>query len=108
AQARAFAGDGFTALHLAAFFGKAESARLLLDAGAEVNAISDNEMRVEPLHSAAAGGHRDVCRVLLAAGADVDAVQRDSYAPLHAAAQLGDDELVELFLAGGAAPSAPT
>ena len=105
--ARSVSADGFTPLHLAAFFGKAEVARRLLDAGADVNAVSQNEMRVQPLHSAAAGRHHEVCRVLLTAGADVDAVQRDGYAPLHAAAQHGDDELVELFLSAGADPVAP-
>jgi len=98
--------DGFTALHLAAYFGKGEAARLLLDAGADPNAVSVNAMRVQPLHSAAAGGHREVCRILLAAGADVNATQRDGYAPIHAAAQHGDDELVELFLSAGADASA--
>lgn len=104
--ARTVSADGFTALHLAAFFGKVETARRLLDAGAEVNAVSQNAMRVQPLHSAAAGRHHEVCRVLLTAGADVNAVQRDSYAPIHAAAQHGDDELVELFLSAGADPAA--
>ena len=94
--------DGFTALHLAAFFGKAESARILIDAGAAVNEVSRNPMEVEPLHSAAAGRHHEVCRVLVTAGADVNAVQRDGYTPLHEAAQHGDDELVELFVSAGA------
>jgi ankyrin repeat protein len=106
ALATSFSADGFTALHLASFFGKAEAARLLLDAGAGVNAVSANSMQVQPLHSAAAGGHHEVCRVLLTAGADVNATQRDSYTPLHAAAQLGDDELIELFLSAGADPTA--
>jgi ankyrin repeat protein len=104
--ATAFAPDGFTALHFAAFFGKAESARILVDAGAEVNEVSRNAMRVEPLHSAAAGRHHEVCRILVAAGADVNAVQRDDYTPLHEAAQHGDDELVELFVSAGADLSA--
>ena len=65
ALATSFSADGFTALHLAAYFGKAEATRLLLDAGADVNAVSANPMQVQPLHSAAAGGHREVCRVLL-------------------------------------------
>jgi len=102
----AFSADGFTALHFAAFFGKAEAARILLGAGAPVNVHSDNGLHVEPLHSAAAGRHHEVCRVLLAAGADVNATQQDHYTPLHAAAQHGDDELVELFLSAGANPSA--
>jgi ankyrin repeat protein len=104
--ATAFSSDGFTALHFAAFFGKAEAARILLDAGAAVSDVSRNGLHVQPLHSAAAGRHHEVCRVLLTAGADVNATQQDSYTPLHAAAQHGDDELVELFLSAGADPAA--
>ncbi|MEO7229267.1 MAG: ankyrin repeat domain-containing protein [Candidatus Limnocylindrales bacterium] len=100
--ATAFSADGFTALHFAAFFGKAEAARILLVAGAPVNIYSRNSLHVQPLHSAAAGRHHEVCRVLLAAGANVNASQQDSYTPLHAAARHGDDELVELFLSAGA------
>jgi ankyrin repeat protein len=100
--------DGYTALHFAAFFGKAEVARILLEAGAEVNAVADNEMRVQPLHSAAAGRHLEVCRLLLAAGADVNARQAGGYTPLHAAARNGDPELVELFLSAQADPVAAT
>ena len=98
--------DGFTALHFAAFFGKAEAARTLLDAGAAVDAISQNELVVQPLHSAAAGRHHEVCRLLIAAGADVNAKQRHGFTPLHAAAQLGDTELLELLLSAGADPLA--
>ena len=107
-RALAFSPDGFTALHFAAFFGKAEAARLLLSEGAAVGAVSRNEMVVQPLHSAAAGLHHEVCRVLIAAGADVNAVQRNGFTPLHAAAQHGDDELVELMLSAGADPTART
>jgi ankyrin repeat protein len=104
--ANAFASDGFTPLHLAAFFGKAESARILLEAGAEVNVYSRNDFGVQPLHSAAAGRHHEVCRLLVAAGADLNARQREDYTPLHEAAQHGDVELVELFLSAGADPTA--
>ena len=107
-RAVAWSADGFTALHFAAFFGKAEAARTLIDAGAMVDAVSGNEMRVQPLHSAAAGRHHEVCRVLIAAGADVNATQQHDFTPLHAAAQHGDDELVELLLSAGADPAART
>jgi len=107
-RATARSADGFTALHFAAFFGKAEVARILLEAGAGVDAVADNEMRVQPLHSAAASRHLEVCRLLLAAGADVDARQAGGFTPLHAAAQNGDPELVELFLSARADPAATT
>jgi ankyrin repeat protein len=102
----AFAGDGFTALHLAAFFGKVEAARILLDAGASVATYGRNDLANQPLHAAAAGRHIEVCRILLAAGADVTATQHGGFTPLHEAAQSGDVELTELFLSAGADPRA--
>lgn len=107
-RARAFAGDGFTALHLAAFFGKTEAARVLLEAGADVSAYGRNDFANQPLHAAAAGRHQDVCRLLLGAGADVSATQHGGYTPLHEAAGSGDVELAELFLSAGADPGART
>ena len=98
-RASTFSADGFTALHFAAFFGKPEAARTLLEAGAAVNVTSRNDQIVQPLHSAAAGLHHEVCRLLIAAGA---------ITPLHEAAQHGDIELVELFLSAGADPAAVT
>jgi adenosylhomocysteine nucleosidase len=105
-RATAFSPDGFTALHFAAFFGKAEVARALLAAGAAVDTYSENDLLVQPLHSAASGLHHEVCRLLIAAGADVNAKQRHGYTPLHAAAESGDAELVELFVSAGADPLA--
>jgi ankyrin repeat protein len=98
----AWSADGFTALHLAAFFAHPDATRVLLDGGAAVDAVSTNPMRVTPLHSGAASGHLEVCRLLVERGADVNAVQRDSYTPLHAAAQSGDERLATLFLDAGA------
>ena len=106
ARATVFSPDGFTALHFAAFFGKTEAARTLIEAGAAIDVYSKNDLWVQPLHSAASGRHHEVCRLLIAAGADVNARQRHDVTPLHAAAQHGDEELVELFLSAGADPSA--
>lgn len=107
--ARAFSADGFTALHYPGFFGRGDalgSARALLDAGAEVNAVSRNDFSVMPLHSAVAGGHRDVVWALIAAGADVNATQLHGFRPLHGAAQNGDDETVDRLLTAGTDPEA--
>ena len=49
--------DGWTPLHLAAFFGQLEAARLLLEAGADVHAVSRNGLTNTPLHAATAGKH---------------------------------------------------
>ena len=98
--------DGFTARPLAAFFGKSEGTRILLEAGARVDIYTTNDFANQPLHAAAAGRHIEVCRLLLAAGADVDATQHGGFTPLHEAAQHGDVELVELFLSAAADPRA--
>lgn len=104
-SAIAYSPDGFTALHLAAFFGRTEAVRILLEAGASVTAYTRNDFANQPLHAAAAGRHVEICRLLLAAGADVNATQHGGYAPLHEAAQHGDDEMVELFLSAGGDPT---
>ena len=53
--ATAWTDDGFTALHYACFFGTAAAAAALLDAGADADVASRNDMAVRPINSAAAG-----------------------------------------------------
>ena len=100
--------DGFTALHLAAFFGHEAVGATLLEHGAEVGAVARNPLGVQPLHSAAAGGHTAVARLLLEHGADPNARQEGGFVPLHAAAQAGNDELYDLLVASGADQDAAT
>jgi uncharacterized protein len=99
------AADGFTPLHLAAFFGRLEVGRLLLELGADRNPVAANEMKVTPLHSAVAGRHRDMTGLLLAHGASPNAVQAGGFTPLHAAAQQGDESIVDMLLLRGADPT---
>ena len=107
--ARARASDEFTPLHLAAFFGHEAAATLLLERGADVNAVARNsELQVAPLHSAAAGGHSKLVRLLLEHDADPNARQGGGFTPLHAAAQNGDRESVEALLELGADRNAQT
>jgi ankyrin repeat protein len=100
--------DGFTALHLASFFGHAETVRALIAAGADVLARTDNALSNQPLHAAAASSQvesRLACaRHLLDAGADVNDRQSGGFTPLMSAAQSGDRQLTELLLAYGADP----
>jgi uncharacterized protein len=94
--------DGYTALHLAAYFGQLEATRLLLGRGADPNAVSLNESRVTPLHSAVAAKHRDTAGLLLALGASPNSVQRGGWTPLHAAARDGEETIVDMLLLRGA------
>lgn len=98
--------DGWTPLHLAAFFGHAGCAAELLNAGAIVDARSTNAMRNMPLHAGVAGRSFDVAKMLVEFGADVNARQNGGWMPLHAAAQNGDIAMAELLLQHGAQPGA--
>jgi ankyrin repeat protein len=108
--AKAFSGDGFTALHLAAFMGHPGAVKLLLERGADPHAVATSPEigPVQPLHSAAATGRVECARLLIAAGADVNARQGGGFVPLHSAAQSGNEELSRLLLDAGADPSAQT
>lgn len=94
--------DGWTPLHVAAFFGQEELALKLIERGAEVDARSTNAMKNTPLHAAAAGRKLNLVRLLLQEGANANASQEGGWTALHAAAQNGDREIVELLLASGA------
>jgi ankyrin repeat protein len=103
---RAWTEDGFTPLHLAAFFHHAETARLLVERGALVDIVARNtELQVTPLQSAAAAGEEETAALLLERGADPNVQQRGGFTALHAAAQNGDEPLAELLLAHGADPA---
>ncbi len=101
-----FSPDGFTPLHLAAFFGHADIAFTLVDRGAEVNIRAKNPSAVTPLNSALA--HRnpavaaEIAEILIRQGADVNAAQEGGWRPLHQAAAQGFEDLVRLLIKHGA------
>jgi ankyrin repeat protein len=105
-SATVYSGDGFTALHFAAFFGELGAAALLIERGAEVDAFGRGWMTGTPLHSAASRLQSDLVRILLEAGANPNLRQSAGWTPLHAAAMNGDLTSAELLLAAGADPGA--
>ncbi|MEO6702357.1 MAG: ankyrin repeat domain-containing protein [Jatrophihabitantaceae bacterium] len=98
--------DGWQPLHLAAYYGRAEAARALLDADAEVSLPSRNSLAVHPLHAAAASRHAELVWILIASDAAVDARQRGGWTPLHSAAANGDIDSIQALLSAGADPAA--
>lgn len=103
-QSTAWTPDGFQPLGLACFFRQPAAARLLLEAGADVNSPSQNPARVAPLHSAAAADQAEIVLQLLRRGANVNARQGGDFTPLHSAAQNGNLEMIKLLLVYGADP----
>jgi ankyrin repeat protein len=99
--------DGWTPLHLAAFFGRDDAVALLIDHGAPLDAHSTNATRNTPLHAALAGATKaSVVRRLILAGAGVEARGAQNVTPLHLAASRGDAALCDLLIARGADPQA--
>lgn len=94
--------DGWTALHLASFFGHADVVRLLVAAGARRTAVSRNKLANTPLHAAVAARRAAVVDILLAAGADPDSRETNGLTPLHLAALNGDVEIIRRLIAAGA------
>jgi ankyrin repeat protein len=100
--------DGWTPLHLAAFFGREEVARMLLRRHAQVNLHSRSPEGNTPLHAAVAGKQPALVGLLLEHGADVDAADSLGWTPLNHAAHEGVAEIVESLLRHGADPTIPS
>ena len=78
-------GAGATPLHAATLNPNASVAKLLLDAGADIDASLSTGLT--PLHLTATHGNSDVAVLLLQRGADIEAVGGiDNFTPLHFAA----------------------
>ena len=86
---------GDCALHRAAMGGHTETARVLIEHHADVNAPDDLGDR--PLHWAADGGHMETVRLLVEKGADVGATNERGHTAADKAGSEGHKE-VEAFL----------
>jgi ankyrin repeat protein len=106
-DANAPAPDGFSALGLAAFFGREAIADLLLPVTRDVNQQAENAQRVAALHAATAARQRAVATKLLRAGANPNLAQAGGIVPLHVAAQHGDAAFCGLLTLFGADPHLP-
>ncbi|MBA3735028.1 MAG: ankyrin repeat domain-containing protein [Actinobacteria bacterium] len=112
-RASAFGDDGFHPLGLACFFGHVEAARLLLERGADVDALSRNEhVQTAAIHAAAAAEGKEesvryeLVQLALAHGADPNLEQGGGFRfrAIDAARQNGDTRVEQLLLDRGAEP----
>lgn len=96
--------DGWTALHLSAFFGQDAVTLRLLELGASARIQSRAMEQNLPLHAACAGRRagRKALEALIAATGDPDALQKQGYTALMIAGVDGAGEAVEALLAAGA------
>jgi uncharacterized protein len=102
ADVNGFSADGWTPLHLAAFFGHARVVELLLAHDADVAALSRNSNGNTALHAALAGHHPFVAGLLLGAGAAVNAADAAGWRPLHLAAANNHLDAMKTLIAQGA------
>src|SRR5881396_360160 len=92
-RANAFGDDGFHPLGLACFFGHVDAARLLVERGADVNALSRNEhVQTAAIHAAAASGEEgtdestryELVKLVLEQGADPNLPQGGGFRAIDA------------------------
>jgi ankyrin repeat protein len=108
---------GESALYVAAFYGKLEAVKILLDSGADVN-ITSQEIRdfccsrrgggrtdlfhMTPLHTAALHGYDQIIMALLEKKADLEIYNDHHETALHLAIKKGHLSTVNLLLRNGA------
>ncbi|RXI97745.1 ankyrin repeat domain-containing protein [Anaerobacillus alkaliphilus] len=96
--------DGLTPLGFAAHYGNREAVQLLIDRGAEINAVSHSKIAYIPsntaLHAAIAGERKiEVIKLLLDNGAQTTIFDSNGHTCLHSAAYHDNNlELINLLL----------
>ncbi|KAI1780787.1 glycerophosphodiester phosphodiesterase GDE1 [Hypoxylon cercidicola] len=91
---------GETALHIAARFGHAECAKILLEGSSEQKAnleLTEKSFAWTPLHISAVDGHLPVAQLLLEAGAEAGKTDSFGWTPKEHAALRGHLEIAKLL-----------
>lgn len=100
--------DGLTPLGYASHFGNTAAVQVLLEHGADINAVSHSKLSFIPsntaLHAAIAGERNiDVIQLLLARGAQTNIFDSNHHTALHTAAFHDDNlDIIRLLLEHGA------
>ena len=89
---------GTTPLHVVAIWGDVESARILLDNGAEIDVSAEEDHTA--LHEAISQGHLEMVRLLISRGADLK--RKCSFGNAIELADLGESEEIKKLVRGNA------
>ena len=92
---------GNTALHRCVNSNHPDIARMLIDAGADVN-MQDDKRGQTALHECVNSNHLDIARMLIDAGADVNIQDRGGSTALHRCAEQNRPEIVKMLIDAGA------
>jgi ankyrin repeat protein len=101
-EARKYNEKGRTFLHLAVDDRSPDVVRFLISKGANVNALSDED--VLPIHRAAKKGDVETCQILVENGADLHALSLSGKTPLAYAVHRGHLDAVDFLIEKGAKP----
>lgn len=88
----------FTFFRFAVFCGYEDVTKILLEKGANVDAISKNSLGISPLHSAVASNQIAISRMPFNVGADPNMKQKNGFTPLHEASQNLNFEIAKLLI----------
>jgi uncharacterized protein len=102
-RANEFSRDGFSPLHLAIFGGHESTVRLLIERGADLEAVSTASIaQVRPLGTAANFRSVELGRLLLEAGADPNGENPQGHTPMDTARANEDEAFAGLLREFGA------
>lgn len=95
---KADAAEGWTPLHLAAYYGHGPVVEVLISMGAKVNVRSENAIGNTPLMAAIAGGHLELATYLMKRGADPTLSDKTGLTAAQLALANGHMEFAEKIL----------
>lgn len=84
-----------TPLHIASIWGDVDAIKLLVEAGANINA--QGEHGYTPLHEYIEQGHYNAAKTLILLGASMEIANNDGLTPAQLAALLGENRILQLF-----------
>ncbi len=100
--------DAVTPLFAAAFYGRTEVMRMLLDAGADKSAVMKGTWKTfTPIFAACLNDQAEAMAFLAEKGVDIDATIRDERSLLHEAARVNAVKVTKWLLARGQSATRP-